>query len=164
MADASDPNRFTRATATSFFRNQATVSADGRVANALYTGCVKNETPGISVCNGAFDVNETGFGSVHLYPTIHLLNGDLLNINFSVQASAVGHAPQSGNFALARTTSSLSWAGVRFGPSSLRLLNSDGVDYAQAFPVGVPEPATWAMMILGFGMAGASLRRRTAMA
>jgi hypothetical protein len=26
----------------------------------------------------------------------------------------------------------------------------------------VPEPATWAMMILGFGMAGASLRRRRA--
>jgi hypothetical protein len=26
--------------------------------------------------------------------------------------------------------------------------------------VGVPEPATWAMMILGFGAAGAALRRR----
>jgi hypothetical protein len=25
---------------------------------------------------------------------------------------------------------------------------------------GVPEPATWAMMILGFGMIGAALRRR----
>lgn len=25
---------------------------------------------------------------------------------------------------------------------------------------GIPEPATWAMMILGFGMAGASLRQR----
>lgn len=26
----------------------------------------------------------------------------------------------------------------------------------------MPEPATWAMMILGFGMAGGALRRRTA--
>ena len=26
--------------------------------------------------------------------------------------------------------------------------------------VVVPEPATWAMLILGFGLAGASLRRR----
>jgi hypothetical protein len=26
--------------------------------------------------------------------------------------------------------------------------------------IGVPEPATWAVMILGFGMAGAALRRR----
>ncbi|WP_375392077.1 NF038122 family metalloprotease [uncultured Sphingomonas sp.] len=31
---------------------------------------------------------------------------------------------------------------------------------AQATPV-VPEPATWAMMIAGFGMVGASMRRRT---
>lgn len=31
-------------------------------------------------------------------------------------------------------------------------------------PTGVPEPATWAMMISGFGMAGATLRRRRALA
>jgi hypothetical protein len=29
-----------------------------------------------------------------------------------------------------------------------------------SLPSGIPEPATWAMMICGFGMAGASLRRR----
>ncbi len=28
------------------------------------------------------------------------------------------------------------------------------------FASGVPEPATWAMMILGFGVAGAAVRRR----
>ncbi|CAN5288021.1 hypothetical protein BH11PSE5_BH11PSE5_10700 [soil metagenome] len=32
-----------------------------------------------------------------------------------------------------------------------------GID---AFTVAVPEPATWAMMLLGFGMMGYSLRRR----
>lgn len=33
--------------------------------------------------------------------------------------------------------------------------------YAQASAIGaVPEPATWAMMILGFGIAGAAMRRR----
>jgi hypothetical protein len=30
----------------------------------------------------------------------------------------------------------------------------------RGFLTAVPEPATWALMILGFGMAGASLRRR----
>jgi hypothetical protein len=31
-------------------------------------------------------------------------------------------------------------------------------------PVGVPEPATWAMMIMGFGAAGSVIRRRRALA
>jgi len=29
---------------------------------------------------------------------------------------------------------------------------------------GVPEPASWALMIAGFGLAGATLRRRLATA
>ncbi|MBS0361328.1 MAG: PEPxxWA-CTERM sorting domain-containing protein [Proteobacteria bacterium] len=32
------------------------------------------------------------------------------------------------------------------------------------FDIAVPEPATWALMIAGFGLAGASLRRRRAAA
>lgn len=35
---------------------------------------------------------------------------------------------------------------------------------AQDLQIGVPEPATWAMMILGFGAVGATLRRRRALA
>lgn len=31
---------------------------------------------------------------------------------------------------------------------------------AMAANAGVPEPATWALMIMGFGGAGAALRRR----
>jgi len=30
----------------------------------------------------------------------------------------------------------------------------------RGFLAAVPEPATWALMILGFGMVGAALRRR----
>ncbi|MBI1200442.1 MAG: PEP-CTERM sorting domain-containing protein [Phenylobacterium sp.] len=43
-----------------------------------------------------------------------------------------------------------------------------GVDYSSASGVfltdtgAVPEPATWAVMILGFGLAGGTLRRRRA--
>lgn len=38
-----------------------------------------------------------------------------------------------------------------------------GVNSAIGVPVpGVPEPATWAMMILGFGLAGSAMRRRRA--
>lgn len=30
----------------------------------------------------------------------------------------------------------------------------------QSTPMGVPEPTSWALMILGFGLAGGALRRR----
>lgn len=37
-------------------------------------------------------------------------------------------------------------------------------DFANSSVAMVPEPATWAMMIMGFGLAGAALRRRQALA
>jgi hypothetical protein len=38
---------------------------------------------------------------------------------------------------------------------------SDAVLYSTgSIPSAVPEPATWAMMIVGFGLAGAAMRRR----
>jgi hypothetical protein len=38
------------------------------------------------------------------------------------------------------------------------------VTFGEAAPRAVPEPATWAMMILGFGLVGGALRRRAAVA
>lgn len=35
-----------------------------------------------------------------------------------------------------------------------------GGDSGTGFPVSVPEPATWGLMILGIGMAGAAMRRK----
>ncbi|MBS0362762.1 MAG: PEP-CTERM sorting domain-containing protein [Proteobacteria bacterium] len=40
---------------------------------------------------------------------------------------------------------------------------STGGDTGGGDPGGVPEPAAWALMIMGFGFAGASLRRRKAL-
>ncbi|QMW23527.1 PEPxxWA-CTERM sorting domain-containing protein [Sandaracinobacteroides saxicola] len=42
-------------------------------------------------------------------------------------------------------------------------LRTDTTEFWSGLTIGtaVPEPATWAMMILGFGLVGASLRRRT---
>jgi len=42
------------------------------------------------------------------------------------------------------------------GPTALRVEMSGNADLAG----GVPEPAAWSLMIAGFGMAGAVLRRR----
>lgn len=40
----------------------------------------------------------------------------------------------------------------------------DNVRVEQLGPDAVPEPATWAMLITGFGLVGSALRRRTAVA
>lgn len=44
--------------------------------------------------------------------------------------------------------------------TSLGQTNDELFGMAIAIPAAVPEPATWAMMVLGFGMAGFGLRRR----
>ena len=60
------------------------------------------------------------------------------------------------------------WGNGPFGPSaaySFEVVNSSGavVSYNGSAIFGVPEPATWAMMLMGFGLVGA-LRRRTLVA
>lgn len=49
-------------------------------------------------------------------------------------------------------------------PSNVTFTSASGVFLSALNPVNsaVPEPATWAMMIFGFGLAGVSLRRRAA--
>ncbi len=47
--------------------------------------------------------------------------------------------------------------------SSIVLTNSNSLSNAHLYATqGVPEPAAWGLMILGFGVVGATLRRRTA--
>lgn len=58
---------------------------------------------------------------------------------------------------------------LKFQGTFTSLSFSDSSEYWHGITVGaeglaVPEPATWAMMIMGFGAAGAMLRRRTVVA
>lgn len=69
-------------------------------------------------------------------------------------------APDVGAFGTGADLS-LSLAGIH----SVRFFSDNATVAFDNFEFGdltaVPEPATWAMMILGFGMAGMSMRRRT---
>lgn len=50
------------------------------------------------------------------------------------------------------------------GVQNIRVLGSAGVNGAYAGVLtltGVPEPSTWALMILGFGLTGVAMRRRS---
>ena len=50
------------------------------------------------------------------------------------------------------------------GAGAPDVIGLSGHDYAAPTPGGVPEPAAWALMLLGFGGIGAALRRRPSVA
>ncbi|WP_253201442.1 PEPxxWA-CTERM sorting domain-containing protein [Sphingomonas quercus] len=52
--------------------------------------------------------------------------------------------------------------GVTFGGNALATVTIHLDNVPDAPAAAVPEPATWAMMLAGFGLVGAGLRRRTA--
>jgi len=57
--------------------------------------------------------------------------------------------------------------GVNFAPETLVIphFDADGnIDFGAPGGGAVPEPATWAMLIMGFGLLGGALRRRRALA
>ena len=41
-------------------------------------------------------------------------------------------------------------------------IHTDFINASIGAPMAVPEPATWAMMIIGFGAVGSMIRRRRA--
>ena len=66
-----------------------------------------------------------------------------------------------GNVAGSAGNVSVFWL-IDFGATGGTLTLDDTQGWSNAVlytPPGVPEPATWAMMLLGFGAAGAALRR-----
>ncbi len=50
---------------------------------------------------------------------------------------------------------------IRFGQVDNQGFFNQGVDNVSVFATAVPEPATWAMMIAGFGLVGFAARRRS---
>jgi hypothetical protein len=50
------------------------------------------------------------------------------------------------------------------GANKTMVIGKDGLAASSAVTGGVPEPASWALMIVGFGAAGAMLRRRRTLA
>lgn len=90
----------------------------------------------------------------------------LAGLAFSQQVSHTGSTPSAMNwqtftleFVANAGTSTLFFNNVSGQPGSGMYLDSVSVvDLSE--PVGVPEPATWALMIAGFGLAGTALRQR----
>lgn len=161
------------ATASSSFDSRISLSTSaGRGANKSLDGCTRSVDTGISVCNGDFDYGVSQSESVDaLIPiSIFVNNGDSLHIFFSLQASSLGHTPLRGMGAstAAGFGHTMYWDGLVFDDATRNvvLTSTSGFDYRySALPDvggGVPEPATWTLMIAGFGSVGGALRRRRA--
>jgi hypothetical protein len=78
-----------------------------------------------------------------------------------------GNVLVSGNFStnspkhatLAANTGYLSGVIIRWGPDSVNV-GLDNITYNAEPALPAPEPATWAMMLMGFGALGTAMRRR----
>jgi len=109
---------------------------------------------------GAFSAFQFDWGSIDSYNTltIHSSIGDVAVVpggNFPNTANGDQFAPGTNGLFTVRATAGETFTGITLASGS----NSFEIDNL-AVTGGVPEPASWALMIMGFGSAGVMLRRR----
>lgn len=92
--------------------------------------------------------------------SVTFANGAVTDLSFETNALAAISSSGNGDFGLQ------SFRVTGLGPDGASTLNGDFqlLTSGQLEFAAVPEPATWAMMIIGFGMIGGSLRTRRRLA
>jgi hypothetical protein len=127
-------------------------------------------------------LGQTGFANILVDPTLNFSviqfklegpNGQNAGTNFDILLTFVGGAtqtfldqalPANSKFdilaGLGETISSVQFSDLRTDSGNLVNFTAlKQVSFEAAAP-GVPEPATWAMMLGGFGLMGSAMRRR----
>ena len=137
-------------------------------ANSLPAGSSYLSVLGGGVANisfgGAYGAFQFDWGSIDTYNTltIHSSLGDTVVIpggNFPNAANGNQFLPGTNGLFKVVGEAGETFTGITLASGT----NSFEIDRL-AVSGGVPEPATWGMMILGFGMAGSLIRRRRAAA
>jgi hypothetical protein len=102
------------------------------------------------------------WGSVDAYNTIDVLDalGNVL-ATFTGAHAAINPNGDQSNPATNPVAKIVLSGEDRQKAAQLRLGSTSNAFEIDDIAVGVPEPSTWAMMILGFGLIGGALRRRT---
>lgn len=138
--------------------------ASGSFENPNVT-CTTGNTVPCQFTDTVSFVTPAGFNSVSsIISSTFNVNNPATQLNFtSVVLNGFAFTIQNGNFDLATlnaiplaagATNTLTITGQTFGDASLSGTLSFGTVAA------VPEPGTWALMLLGFGAIGYSMRRR----
>lgn len=101
------------------------------------------------------DFDYAGFGGGRTAPF------QVLDLDGNVLANWTGSAPSTGHKTASVNTEYLDGVVLRWGPDSYNVA-VDNIRFDLLAPVttDVPEPSAWALMLLGFGGMGATLRRR----
>ncbi len=102
------------------------------------------------------------WGSVDTYNTPQVMNGAVVLASFTGTAvSALANGNQTNPFTNPIVT--LTFTGAdRFAVDGLRFISTtNAFEFDNIAIAAVPEPATWGMLILGFGAIGAAMRRRS---
>lgn len=127
------------------------------------SNAVLNVTNGFTTGFSFFYSSSTA-ASVNVYSGLNA-TGDLLGtLNLTAQFNQGCTGDPSGAFcnwtAVGVTFSGTAFS-IDFGGTANQTAFDD-ITFGTDIAGGIPEPATWAMMILGFGMVGSAMRRRRA--
>lgn len=140
-------------------------SLDGQYAQPLFSGgsdYLAVRTGGVATLQGttAYDSVSFFLGSIDTYNTVRLLDtlGGVIQTftgsDFIIPADGDQTDPNTNRrVTITRGAGDAAIGGIQF-ESSQNAAEVDNVVFA------VPEPTTWAMMLVGFGMMGASMRYR----
>lgn len=120
----------------------------------------------------SFDLGDATTGSIGIAPAIQFNNGVFNGFNYVsdfVYTNDLDYRLRfnSRNFQIKRVdpVTGFNIGSTVYVQGNLSsTLTNERAYVAPSGPTGVPEPASWALMILGFGSAGAALRRRRAIA
>ena len=148
------------------FSNGAPGNVAGTVTGTI-TGLSDNATgaaTGVFLDSYPAGLNNVGYSSdVFAWPSVFFSENSFTLSNGVVTASEfIAQANGSGAQLWLNGFQSTNFLNVD-GTDSHYVWNQDGaagITYTVTGVGGAPEPASWAMLILGFGMAGSALRRR----